>query len=73
MKIELKFTDSDARRMQNFLRKKYNSKAELKALVKLLLLQVVAEQAQIDLTQTGIELDNLENEWNERLETIRLR
>ncbi len=46
MKIEIRFTNEEARRVQYFLKKKYKSRASLETLVKRAIRETVANQAQ---------------------------
>ena len=45
MKIEIKFTDDEARRVQYFLRKRYENKAGLPRLAKTAIRETVRNQA----------------------------
>lgn len=51
MRIEIAFRDSEARILEYYLRKRYNSKAGLKKLVKQAVRDVVALQAIIELKE----------------------
>lgn len=51
MKIEIAFRDSEARILEYYLRKRYNSKAGLKKLAKQAIRDVVALQAVIELKE----------------------
>lgn len=54
MTLEIPVKESDARLWLYFLRKKYNSKAQLPRLVKMAILTEVAAQAEIDLSEADM-------------------
>ena len=51
MKITITFNNSYARSAEYYLRKRYNSKANLEKLAKAVITEVVAEEAQKELNQ----------------------
>lgn len=61
MKIEIAFTESEARSILYYLRKRYASKAELKTLCKLAIRCEVAAQARMELKEAESELSKTEN------------
>ena len=55
MKLTISFTDAHARELENYLQRKYHSKAKLPKLARIAICTEAANQAKVELAEMGVE------------------